>query len=160
MRVLVGALICAVVVGVVFIGAATGSTRRSMNCAGYCLYGSQVGAWAFDGEFHQRLPNVATSEKPWLRLSNTAAWKLTLGPTFSGRPVAAEIHLGTPQHRGALLAVLCTRCQSGAHGKLRLSDKDLAAIFAGKRLGASDPVAASIVLRTSTQNLAYQLRDS
>ena len=88
-------------------------------------------------------------------------WTLALGQQFVGNQATAEIHLGTPSHPGRLLAVLCSHCGFHSHGRFRLGDKTLAAIFAGtKYLGGGLLVNAYAVLRTSTQTLRQQLRDA
>ena len=114
--------------------------------------------WGFDGQFHSRA-NAPTS-KPWLRLSNTVDWKLTLARQLVATRVRAEIHLGTPARPGRLLAVLCAPCRSGSHGTLRLSDEALATIFARTPLGGALPVHAYVVVRTSKETLRRQLLDA
>jgi hypothetical protein len=157
MRRAVGVFLVTLVAAVAFIGAAAGAGERSANCAGYCLYTPSAGGWSFDGQFGAR--ESAEVAKPWLRLSNSVRWKLTLGSRFSGTRVTGEIHLGTPGRPGRLLAVLCARCRSGSHGMFRLSDETLGLIFAGTRLGSFLPVRAVVVLRTSHETLRRQLRD-
>lgn len=155
---LVWALVSTLVGAAMFVGAAPGATDRAANCAGYCLYAPSAGGWSFDGQFHGRKNAQAT--KPWLRLSNVIDWKLALGPRLSGTGLTGEIHLGTPARPGKLLAVLCASCRSGSHGRLRLNDDALAAIFAGVPLGGGLPVNAYVVLHTSKETLRRQLRDS
>jgi|SRR6516225_3819629 len=166
-----GTLLCVLVVVAAFVGAAQGGTDRTANCGGACIYTQGVlsshrlvsGGWSFDGQFNfrQNARKYLQSAKPWLSLSNTVTWKLALGQQFTGNQATAEIHLGTPSHPGRLLAVLCAHCGFHSHGRFRLSDETLAAIFAGtKYLGGGLLVNAYAVLRTSTQTLRQQLRDA
>jgi hypothetical protein len=142
----------------VFVSAAVGASNSAANCGGYCLYTANDGGWSFNGQFHAR-PNAPTT-RTWLRLSNTVDWKLRLGSQFAGTPTRAEIHLGTPRRPGRLLAVLCTRCRSGAHGTIRLNDETMRTIFAGTFLGGGLSVHAYVVLRTSKATLRRQLFDA
>ena len=122
----------------------------------YCLYTSNAGGWGFDGQFQGRSQH-APAGKPWLRLSNTVDWKLTLTPELARMGVSQEIRLGTPARPGKLIAVLCTRCHSGSHGLLWLTDQTLGAIFAGTQLGGARPVHAYVVLRTPAKTLSRRL---
>ena len=153
------ALVWTLVAASLFVGGASGTTGRSTNCAGYCLYTSNAGGWGFDGQFQGR-SNHPPAGKPWLRLSNTVDWKLTLTPELAAMGVSQEIRLGTPARPGRLLAVLCTRCRSGSHGVLWLSDRTLDAIFAGTQLGSARPVHAYLVVRTSKKALSQRLLDA
>jgi hypothetical protein len=158
MKTLICPLVWTLVVAAAFVAAAPGATNRATNCGGYCLYTTNDGGWGFDGQFRSRAN--APAGKPWLRLSNTVGWKLTLAPRLAGTRVTAEIHLGTPGRPGRLLAVLCARCRSASHGTLRLSDETLATIFARTPLGGALPVHAYVVLRTSKETLRRQLLDA
>jgi hypothetical protein len=153
------ALVWTLVAASLFVGGAAGATSRSTNCAGYCLYTSSAGGWGFDGQF-QRRSNHPPTGKPWLRLSNTVDWKLTLTPELAAMGVSQEIRLGTSARPGKLLAVLCTRCHSGSHGVLWLSDQALGAIFAGTQLGSARRVHAYVVLRSSKETLTRRLLDA
>ena len=164
-----GTLFCVLVVGAAFVGAAQGRTNRTTNCGGLCIYTQGVlsshrfvsGGWSFTGRFNLRKnAKDFPTDKPWLRLGNTLTWKLMLGEKFPGNQATAEIHLGTPSHPGRLLAVLCTHCGSRSHGRFRLSDKTMAAIFGATQLGDSLPVNAYAVLRTPSQTLKQQLLDA
>ncbi len=150
------ALVWTLVAASLFVGAAAGATSKSANCAGYCLYTSNAGGWGFDGQFQGRSQH-APAGKPWLRLSNTVDWKLTLTPELARMGVTQEIRLGTPARPGKLIAVLCTRCHSGSHGLLWLTDQTLGAIFAGTQLGSARPVHAYVVLRTPAKTLSRRL---
>jgi hypothetical protein len=158
MRRPIGVLVC-IVVAAALVGAALGATHRTANCGGLCLYVfNGQGEPSFSGTFKER-PN-APATKPWLRLSNTANWKLTLGQQFTGSHSTAELHLGTPSRPGRLLAALCKPCGFRSHGRFQLSDETLATIFAGTPyLGGGLPVNAYLALHTPMKTVRLQLRD-
>jgi hypothetical protein len=154
------ALVLTLVAAGVLVGAAAGAASRPTNCGGLCLYTSNAsGGWGFAGQFARR-SNHAPAAKPWLRLSNTVNWKLTLTPKLAKMGVSQEIRLGTPARPGKVLAVLCRRCHSGSHGLLWLSDQSLGAIFAGTQLGSSQPVHAYVVLHAGKHTLSRRLLDA
>jgi hypothetical protein len=153
------ALVWMLVAASVFAAAAAGASSRSTNCGGHCLYTATAGGWGFAGQFQGRSTH-APAAKPWLGLSNTVDWKLTLTPKLAKMGLSQEIRLGTPAHPGKLIAVLCTRCHSGSHGLLWLSDQTLGAIFAGTQLGSARPVHAYVLLRTGKTTLSRRLLDA